>query len=1129
MRWIGILALAWATAPCPAAAQGRAWTVEVEEPTGLERRDAEVAALAVTFAPGEATGRLVVVDADGREVPVQVEVAGRHPDGSVAAAEVLFPVTLIPGERPHFRLLALPGEERAREPSRGGGEYASAIVARTLGTTRLEIGNARFTLVLNLGRNETVPAIVEAYNRSAGEHRILNLVETTPDVFEPLPLGRKSAGWSTALGGAGALSEFTSVEIVEAGPLRGRVVLSGAARNGAAEEWELVWTAASPVVRWRARTGNSGRRFGFVFSSLSATPYEPFTHWTHGSEKEWPSGWTTDDPPHRPVSVREPGSLDAVGTNLVDLPGGHVVYYRPGEDYGALGLLEVDPHLEWTGVGSRQVVAAAEADEIGVALAFPRYRGTETILEARSVARRFFHPLLARIVESTPLAEVPEFVRAPRTPAWTVRAEPLTRGAAAPPSDTAEVSLDGPWRLLGVDKGEGHRRRLWEPGLDATGWRGVTVPGTVHTQVLEDGAWFTPEAEWVSRKEWWYRRSFRVPAELLGRRLRLAFGATDYYADVWLDGEWLGRHEGYIDPWGLEVGDRVRADADHTLVVRVWTPVHYYWKHRPYTVKGSYGAVDQKPDDITAVGLTRSVCLVASGPVLLDQLRARPTLHPDGSADVEVEARLDRVPDEEARVELVLAPRSFEGRERLVAEAVVGPDDAPDGRTVAVRFHLDEPRLWWTWDHGTPNLYTLTARVSLGGRVSDERSQPLGIRTIEKAGWVFYLNGRRFFVRGTNTYYLELFLSEMTRAKYEHDLALMRDMNVNMIRLHCHFANSELYDVADERGLLIWQDFLEAWYPHDRAFARRAAALYDPLIRMVRAHPSVALWATSDEEDLENYRVLTKHLAPRPALLDPERRPVHRSTGRYGDAHVYEGWYGGTIWEYTKTEERFISELGATALPNLESLLKFLPDHWPIEEHREDWIFRKLQVEEAREAWGDPAGLGLEEYIPRTQAYVALLHQLAIERMRRRKYETGGILHFHAIDFWPSVTMAALDYYRVPTASFHAVKRAFQLVLPSLEFDRDRWAEGEEVRCGLWVVNDLWRALPGSTVRWAWRDADKRRFAPGERGLDIAADSSEKLEDLRWTPPAPGPYELTASVTLADGTAYTNAYTFTVE
>ena len=124
------------------------------------------------------------------------------------------------------------------------------------------------------------------------------------------------------------------------------------------------------------------------------------------------------------------------------------------------------------------------------------------------------------------------------------------------------------------------------------------------------------------------------------------------------------------------------------------------------------------------------------------------------------------------------------------------------------------------------------------------------------------------------------------------------------------------------------------------------------IFRMVRNHPSVAIWATSDEEDLENYRVLTKHLAGRLFAGDHERRAVVRSTGRYGDGHIYYGWYGGNIWQYTTTEEQFISELGATALPNYETLMQFLPNHWPIEDHKEEWIFRKLQISEAMQAWG---------------------------------------------------------------------------------------------------------------------------------------------------------------------------------
>jgi beta-mannosidase len=334
-----------------------------------------------------------------------------------------------------------------------------------------------------------------------------------------------------------------------------------------------------------------------------------------------------------------------------------------------------------------------------------------------------------------------------------------------------------------------------------------------------------------------------------------------------------------------------------------------------------------------------------------------------------------------------------------------------------------------------------------------------------------------------------------------------------MIRLHCHFTNPEFYDLADENGVLLWQDFLEAWYPHDRAFALRAAALYDRHIRYARNHASVALWATSDEEDFENYREITKHLAPRLFANDPQRRPVVRSTGRFGDAHVYHGWYDGSIWEYTQMTERFVSELGATSLPNYETLIRFMPDQWPIREHAEEWTWRRLQIPEALRAWGDPGGMTLKEYIPRTQAYVARLFQIALERMRRRKQEgAGGVLHFHAIDIWPSVTMAAIDIDRRPTKVFDTVRRSFAPVLASLEYDRDQWKPGETFRCGVWAINDSWEPLPGAVVRWRIADAAGRERARGEWSAPMEPDSARKLGESQWRAAEPGAYTLNAEV-----------------
>ncbi|MDQ3651167.1 MAG: beta galactosidase jelly roll domain-containing protein [Acidobacteriota bacterium] len=1134
-----------------ASAQGKKWIIQLEEPTGIERREAEVVRLEAAFAIGQVRSeQLRVIDSENREVPFQVAVSERHKDGTIKSAEVLFPATLIPGQLPRYTLIASQQITSERVPDARGGDYSTDILIRRLGMSRLELGNSRFRLIINLGKDTTTPAIVEAYNRTSEEHRTLNLVETTPDITEPLHFGVRSAGWGTALQGQSRTSGFTKVEMLESGPLRARVRLSGARLGTNVEEWEFEWYANSPVITWRTRTGAPNGNYGFFFSAVSAAPYEPFTHWMSGVEVGWPDGWETHNPPHKAITAQ----------NFDDLPGRHLLYYNPKENYGALDFIEVDAALKWTGIGSRQFTAfkklglsepqptpegisaikrgktlrALQQWSSQIGLCFPQWKGTETILEARADYRRFAQPILAHTLHPQPFAKLPRYILATRTPVYRISEEPIKSAQGrSSASVTLQLSLNGSWKLQHVEKGEGEKNQFFEARFDDAKWRTVEVPGSVHTQILNYPDYFSRAAEWISFKEWWYRKSFRVPAAMKGQRVRLQFESTDYYADIWLNGKRLGRHEGYIDPYEFEVGDGQSAldfEGDNILAVRVWTPVDYYWRHRPYTIKGSYGAVDQKPDNITALGITRPVRLVANGPVIIEDVSVRSSLNADGSADVEVEVSLDSA-ELQGQLELLLAPRNFAGRKELKAtvdlkQAGVNLNTQP----LRVRFHLEQPELWWTWDHGRPNLYTLQTRVTVGNHISDERSEAVGIREIEKVDWVFYLNGRRIFIRGTNSYYLELFMSEMTRQKYERDLRLMKDMNINMIRLHCHFQNPEFYELCDELGIMVWQDFLEAWYPRDIDFALQAAKLYDAHIRMVRNHPSIAIWATSDEEDLENYRVLTKHLAGRLYANDPEHRAVVRSTGRYGDGHIYHGWYSGNIWEYTKTEEKFISELGATALPNYETLMKFLPNHWPIEDHKEEWIFHKLQINEAMRAWGRPEGKTLKEYIPQTQKYVARLHQLAIERMRRRKYDAGGILHFHAIDFWPSVTMAALDYFRQPTQSYSTVQRSFQMVLASLDYDRDTWKVGEEFHCGLWVINDHWYEIPGVSVKWKIVDGRGAVITSGMKRMNIAEDSSNRLGEIRWKPASSGKFELRATVVDKSGKQLSeNIYDFVVK
>lgn len=1058
------------------------WTVQAEEPTGLFRRTDEIAAVPLDKLGRHTTG-FTIVDGQGRELPWQA-----------SGGQLYFPVSLIPGELPKYTITCCDSAAKAN--------FVNAITLRKVGMRRVEFGNANFRAVIDTQAG----AIVEVYPLRAKPPRVLNLVETSPeqrdalkgDIHEtardaataippPVPgVDGDNTGW-TSTGGSGV---FTKVDLLESGPLRGHLRLTRAA----GDVWDITWTSTSAGFRWKARGG-------FRFASISASPYVPFNRCVGGSEYAGPSGPGEDEPePNRIESRAGHGKL----------PGGHIVYYQREEDYGALTIAALDPALQWTGACSRRVLATGSSGETEIAILFPAWNGVETFLESRKEYRVLRQPVLVT-------APVATSTQVPRIRTAAAREAKASIGSqSATPFTEEALSLNGDdWELMWSEKGA---------GPPASGWRKVRVPGTAHVQWLDPAKIYTREAEWISGKEWWYRKSVTLPQSMLkpGKRVRLQFEATDYYADMWVNGEFLGRHEGYIDPYEYDLNiTSPRVD----IVVRTWTPVHYYWKHRPYTIKGAYGAVDQKPDDITALGITRNVRIVASpSQAVIRDIAVDTRLTGNASADVEVQLDAEAATDAH-QWELTLTPRNFTSNDRIQVRAAA--------TAKLLRIPVANPQLWWTRDHGKPNLYTLSVRLlDKDGAAVDARDLAVGIREIERIGWHFYLNRRKMFVRGTN-YYFHLYMSEMTRAKYERDLDLMLGMNVNMIRVHCHFSNREFYDLADEKGVLLWQDFLEAWYPHDRGFAQRAATLYDNHIKYVRNHPSIASWTTSDEEDFENYRDITKHLAPRPYFLDPQRRPVVRSTGRFGDSHVYHGWYDGSIWDYAQMNENFVSELGATSLPNYETLNTFMKGKWPIQEHLDDWVWRRLQIKEAFRAWGEPApGMTLEQYIPQTQAYVARLFQLAIERVRRRKSEgAGGIFHFHAIDIWPSITMAAIDFERRPTKTYDTVRRSFEPVAALFEYDRDKWKAGEAFSCGLWAANDRWDAVNGVTLRWKILSPSGRVLQQGSQPqVSLAADSSKRVGKAEWTVASSGgPHELRAELVDAAGKVISeNVYEFMV-
>lgn len=586
------------------------WTVQVEEPTGIYRRVNEVIHVPIRGSS------FTVVDAAGKELPWQATNDG-----------VLFPASVIPGELPVYRISGQPSSPR----------FPNEIIVRKIGLRRVELGNSHFRIVIDTG----IPAIVEAYNLSAEEHHRLNLVETTPESADSLKndihtasdipprvpgVDGENLGW-TSFGSGGGLDK---VELLETGPLRGRVRLSRGQ-----EIWELEWTAGSPALHWKAPEG-------FRFLSVSAAPFLPFDHCVSGDEYAWPQGPEHVEPPDNGIGPRP----------WKKLPGDSAVYYNGQENYGALGIISLDDKLEWTGVGSRRFIARKASGDAEIALIFTGWDGYRTALNARQDSGIVRHPLLVKVAEP---------VEGTLTPTATLAREEryeAVRGSAKPtPFHAESLSLDGDWQLAYADKG----------ATSLSDARTVKVPGSVHTQWYPGDPfsspppkYFTHEADWISRKEWWYKKTFHAPDDFAGKTLRLQFDATDYYADAYVNGQYLGRHEGYMDPYEYEVTDKIKPGADNEIKVRIWTPVTYYWRHRPYTVKGSYGAVDQKPDDITAEGITRDIRLVASGAAIVNDAAVDTRLLDDAGAKAEVEVNLETSGNVEGCTwELTVSPEAF--------------------------------------------------------------------------------------------------------------------------------------------------------------------------------------------------------------------------------------------------------------------------------------------------------------------------------------------------------------------------------------------------------------------------------------------------------------------------------------
>lgn len=609
----------------------------------------------------------------------------------------------------------------------------------------------------------------------------------------------------------------------------------------------------------------------------------------------------------------------------------------------------------------------------------------------------------------------------------------------------------------------------------------------------------------------WYRRHVTVHPRP-GTYTLLEVDMADYYTTVYVNGHEVGSHEGYFQKWAVDVSRRLR-DGDNVIALKVSAPLGIYdmaerfpvgWPKHQDQIKGIFAYHDTRPgatsirgQERSTGGIIRGISLRETRGVDIARVNVTPVKVSEDSAQLKVEVTLQNWG---SRPNAVMLSGVIDGANFASTEKVkVGlRATATPGESVATTLvTIDKPQLWWTWDLGKQNLYQITLQAANIAGVS----QRFGIRSITKdADWVFRLNGKRLYHRGSN-YISTQWLSQADKAWSDRDVRLMVEANLNAIRVHAHLERPEFYEAADEQGVMVFQDFPLQWgYTDAPTFHSEALKQAADMVHRYGNHPSIILWCMHNESphamdwmkkrDPKQNLKLDDQLVALVAKLDPSRI-AHRDSGT-GDGHPYPGWYEGAVGDFgrRKFKEPFVTEYGAQSIPDVETLQKMFPKesvHPRTESQMEAWKFADFQPMQAFKFAGLNKDDSMEQMVRKSQRYQAQLLRFATEIFRRQKWSgSTGVYQFMFVDDWPSVTWSVLDYYRKPKEGYNALKNSMQLVLPSVSYQID----DPRQPVSLFVVNDRHSAIPGATVSWTIGTKIQHKM------LDIPADAVIKVEDL---------------------------------
>lgn len=684
-------------------------------------------------------------------------------------------------------------------------------------------------------------------------------------------------------------------------------------------------------------------------------------------------------------------------------------------------------------------------------------------------------------------------------------------------------------------------------------WSKAVVPGTVYTDLLrnrqiEDPFWKDNEDRVCSlmKEDYEYECRFFVQQELKSlETILLHFDGLDTAADIYLNESWLGHAENMHRIWEYDVTHRL-ADGENVLKVRFGSPLQLI--ANAYKTYGTIGNEDTYEGfmhlrkahcmfgwdwgaHLPDAGIFRPVSLIGICKARIDSIRLLQRHEADSvilRADLQINSA--QAPFASYRVE-------EGGGEFGYSISITAPDGSITQYSHSPReVVIQEPRLWWPSGLGSQPLYKVRVSLEKEGTCLDIWERSIGLRTLtmrrEKDQWgesfAHEINGETIFAMGADYIPEDHLLGRTSREKTRQLLENCKEANFNTVRVWGggYYPEDWFYELCDEMGLMVWQDFMFACsvYELTPEFEANIRQEFVDNIKRIRHHASLALWCGNNEMEMfvEERCWVTKATEVRDYLFMYERLipevlkkydpntfywPASPSSGgsfdapndpNRGDVHYWEVWHGNKPFtEYRRHFFRYASEFGFQSFPAVKTLETVTdqkedlnPFSYVMEKHQRNYGANGKIMNYLQQMYLYPGTFSLFVYASQLLQGEAIRY--GVEHFRRNRGRCMGAIYWQLNDCWPVISWSSIDYHGRWKALHYYAKRFFAPLMISCEEQGMMSAEANmnrqhfefEKSIRLNVANET-REEKQVTVKWALRDAGANITQSGELQLTV--------------------------------------------